>query len=201
MSEESEEPRDNPEPLPLATGSNLARAFQYYLDRTALHPLGRWLVTLGIVMFYALRVYLVKGFHVVSYGLATYVLNLLIGFLSPKVDPELEGLEGASPGKDSDEHRPFERPGAFACLSISDCHVHEITSSNFMVLYHQGFYTFINLDFHICVGCAGFLANIVKLLDLSTCGHYIPSNCTHSKVQVQSILDSKIGESFLLFAV
>ena len=69
------------------------------------------------------------------------------------------------------------------------------------VLYHQGFYTFIILDFHICVGCTGFLANIVKLLDLSTCGHYIPSNCTHSKVQVQSILDSKTGESFLLFAV
>lgn len=109
MSEESEEPRDNPEPLPLASRSNLAKAFQYYLDRTALHPLGRWLVTLGIVMFYALRVYSVKGFHVVSYGLATYVLNLLIGFLSPKVDPELEGLEGASPGKDSDEYRPFER--------------------------------------------------------------------------------------------
>lgn len=67
-------------------------------------------MTLGIVMIYALRVYSVKGFHVVSYGLATYVLNLLIGFLSPKVDPELEGLDGASfPGKDSDEYRPFER--------------------------------------------------------------------------------------------
>jgi len=109
MSDESGELRDSPEPLLLATRSKLARAFQYYLDRSALHPLGRWLVTLGIVMIYALRVYSMKGFHVVSYGLATYVLNLLIGFLSPKVDPELEGLEGASPGKDSDEYRPFER--------------------------------------------------------------------------------------------
>lgn len=67
-------------------------------------------MTIGVAMIYTLRVYWVKGFHVVSYGLATYVLNLLIGFLSPNVDPELEGLDGASsPRKDGDAYRPFER--------------------------------------------------------------------------------------------
>jgi len=67
-------------------------------------------VTLVLSGIYVLRVYWVKGFHVISYGLATYVLNLFIGFLSPKVDPELEGLDRVSfAGKCSDEYRPFER--------------------------------------------------------------------------------------------
>ncbi|KAL9241652.1 hypothetical protein vseg_015739 [Gypsophila vaccaria] len=88
----------------------LARSFQYHLDRSAPHLLRRWLFTLGLAMVYTLRVYWVKGFHVVSYGLATYVLNLLIGFLSPKIDPELEGTDGLhSPGRESDEYKPFER--------------------------------------------------------------------------------------------
>ena len=55
-----------------------------------------------------LHVYYVQGFYVVSYGLAIYVLNLLIGFLSPKEDPELKVLDGASlPMKGSDEFKPF----------------------------------------------------------------------------------------------
>ncbi|KAM7249733.1 hypothetical protein ACFE04_026056 [Oxalis oulophora] len=52
--------------------------------------------TLVAAMIYVLRVYYVQGFYVVSYGLGIYILNLLIGFLSPKVDPELEQLDGAS---------------------------------------------------------------------------------------------------------
>lgn len=90
--------------------SDFSRAFQYYLDQSRPHPLQRWLGTLAVAMIYVLRVYYVKGFYVVSYGLGIYVLNLLIGFLSPKVDPELEALDGASlPTKGSDEFKPFIR--------------------------------------------------------------------------------------------
>jgi len=72
---------------------------------------------------------------------------------------------------------------------ISEAYEHGVNTNIYalklsQVFDHQGFYSFINPDFHIRVGCTGFLANIVKLLDLSTCGHYVPSNCTHSKVQV-----------------
>ncbi|KMT09435.1 hypothetical protein BVRB_6g129070 [Beta vulgaris subsp. vulgaris] len=111
MNGENGEVGDSEEPVPLPTWrSNLHSKFQYYLDRSVPHLLRRWLMTIGVAMIYTLRVYWVKGFHVVSYGLATYVLNLLIGFLSPNVDPELEGLDGASsPRKDGDAYRPFER--------------------------------------------------------------------------------------------
>ncbi|KAL6993558.1 Protein rer1a [Sarracenia purpurea var. burkii] len=85
-------------------------AFQYYLDRSTPHAFQRWIGTLVVAFMYVLRVYYVRGFHVVSYGLGIYVLNLLIGFLSPKVDPELEAMDGASlPTKDSDEFKPFIR--------------------------------------------------------------------------------------------
>ncbi|KAL0348420.1 UNVERIFIED_CONTAM: protein RER1B [Sesamum angustifolium] len=64
----------------------------------------------GGVLVYALRVYYIQGFYIVSYGLGIYILNLLIGFLSPLVDPELEPSDGPSlPTKGSDEFKPFIR--------------------------------------------------------------------------------------------
>lgn len=90
--------------------NDFSRAFQYYLDRSTPLPAQRWLGTLAVASIYILRVYYVQGFYVVSYGLGIYLLNLLIGFLSPKVDPELEVLSGASlPTKGSDEFKPFIR--------------------------------------------------------------------------------------------
>lgn len=87
-----------------------SRTFQYYLDRSTPNPVYRWLGTLAVAAIHVLRVYYVQGFYIVSYGLGIYILNLLIGFLSPKVDPELEALDGASlPTRGSDEFKPFIR--------------------------------------------------------------------------------------------
>lgn len=90
--------------------SDFSRKFQYYLDRSTPHTVERWLGTLAVAAIYVLRVYHVQGFYIVSYGLGIYMLNLLIGFLSPSVDPELEALNTASlPTKGSDEFKPFVR--------------------------------------------------------------------------------------------
>ncbi|XP_074375418.1 protein RER1B-like [Apium graveolens] len=96
---------------PLATLRNdFSKVFQYYLDKSTPLPVHRWLGTLGVVVVYLLRVYILQGFYIVTYALGIYILNLLIGFLSPKVDPELEALDGAElPTKESDEFRPFIR--------------------------------------------------------------------------------------------
>ncbi|KAJ1260955.1 hypothetical protein BS78_10G271100 [Paspalum vaginatum] len=106
------------EPSPVGDGGSVerwraeaSRAFQHYLDRAAPHTAGRWAGTLVAAAVYALRVYYVRGFYVVTYGLGIYLLNLLIGFLSPMVDPELEALD-AGPGlptRGSDEFKPFIR--------------------------------------------------------------------------------------------
>lgn len=62
--------------------------YQTYLDRTTRHTKYRWLATAFLLLIYIIRVWLLEGFYVVSYGLAIYTLNLLIGFLSPLKDPD-----------------------------------------------------------------------------------------------------------------
>ncbi|KAI3842161.1 hypothetical protein MKX03_012769 [Papaver bracteatum] len=89
---------------------DFSMAFQYCLDKSTPHPVQRWIGTLVAALIYILRVYYVQGFYIISYGLGIYLLNLLIGFLSPKVDPELEVMDGPSlPTKGSDEFKPFIR--------------------------------------------------------------------------------------------
>ncbi|XP_062003541.1 protein RER1A-like [Rosa rugosa] len=94
-----------------ALSFGVSRRFQHLLDKTTPHLLYRWLATLAVALVYVLRIYRVQGFYVVSYGLGIYLLNLLIGFLSPQVDPEIHDLsDGPSlPTRGSDEFRPFVR--------------------------------------------------------------------------------------------
>ncbi|KAI4298331.1 hypothetical protein L6164_031904 [Bauhinia variegata] len=87
-----------------------SRLLQYYLDKTTPHSTYRWIGTLVLASIYLLRVFYVQGFYIVTYGLGIYLLNLLIGFLSPLVDPELEpSNEPLLPTKGSDEFKPFIR--------------------------------------------------------------------------------------------
>ena len=85
----------------------MSRKFQYYLDKSTPHAGYRWLGSFVVAVIYCLRAYYVRGFYIVTYGLGIYLLNLLIGFLSPQVDPESEGP--ALPTKGSDEFKPFIR--------------------------------------------------------------------------------------------
>ncbi|XP_010526608.1 PREDICTED: protein RER1A-like [Tarenaya hassleriana] len=86
------------------------RLYQYYLDKTTPHAVYRWIGTVVIALIYFTRVYYLQGFYIITYGLGIYILNLLIGFLSPLVDPELEASDGPMlPTRGSDEFKPFVR--------------------------------------------------------------------------------------------
>ncbi|CAF1709985.1 BnaC03g60470D [Brassica napus] len=87
------------------------RIYQHYLDKTTPHATYRWIGTLVVALAYCLRVYYIQGFYIIAYGLGIYLLNLLIGFLSPLVDPEAAGgSDGPSlPTRGSDEFKPFIR--------------------------------------------------------------------------------------------
>ncbi|KAA8547149.1 hypothetical protein F0562_003585 [Nyssa sinensis] len=89
----------------------VSRRYQHLLDKSTPHVLYRWIAFLAIAIIYVIRVYFVQGFYIVSYGLGIYILNLLIGFLSPQVDPEFQGLSDGPtlPTRGSDEFRPFVR--------------------------------------------------------------------------------------------
>lgn len=91
----------------------ISQRYQHLLDKSTPYILNRWIAFSVIFFAYALRVYLVQGFYIVSYGLGIYILNLLIAFLSPQVDPEFQELADGDgptlPTRRSDEFRPFVR--------------------------------------------------------------------------------------------
>uniref|UniRef100_A0A0E0LTM7 Protein RER1 n=1 Tax=Oryza punctata TaxID=4537 RepID=A0A0E0LTM7_ORYPU len=90
-----------------------SRRFQHLLDRSTPHVGRRWLAFAGVAAAYALRVWFAGGYYIVTYALGIYILNLLIAFLSPQVDPEVAEVLGeggaALPTRASDEFRPFVR--------------------------------------------------------------------------------------------
>eukprot|EP00882_Tetradesmus_deserticola_P010488 GHRQ01011079.1.p1 GENE.GHRQ01011079.1~~GHRQ01011079.1.p1 ORF type:complete len:188 (+),score=38.91 GHRQ01011079.1:118-681(+) len=81
---------------------------QILLDRLAPLLAPRWVAWVISLLAYAVRVWLLRGFYIVTYGLGIYNLNLLLGFITPQVDPELE--EGPElPTKSDQEFKPFVR--------------------------------------------------------------------------------------------
>mmetsp|Transcript_73627 Transcript_73627/g.204662 ORF Transcript_73627/g.204662 Transcript_73627/m.204662 type:complete len:191 (+) Transcript_73627:81-653(+) len=84
------------------------RSLQRVLDKTVVWIRMRWFLLVLLIAAYAVRVFLVQGFYVVTYGLGIYVLNLLINFLSPAVDPETEDGP-VLPTSEKGEFRPFTR--------------------------------------------------------------------------------------------
>ena len=80
--------------------------YQVLLDKATPHTGYRWAGWLALALLYFLRVYLVQGFFIVTYALGIFNLNLLIGFISPQVDPEMEGP--SLPTREG-EFKPFVR--------------------------------------------------------------------------------------------
>mmetsp|Transcript_8188 Transcript_8188/g.23386 ORF Transcript_8188/g.23386 Transcript_8188/m.23386 type:complete len:187 (-) Transcript_8188:145-705(-) len=94
-------------PAGAAKIAEMQRLTQRYLDKTILWVKARWCSLAVLLLLYATRVYLKQGFYVVTYGLGIYMLNLLINFLSPAVDPDQE--DGPTLPTRDGEFRPFTR--------------------------------------------------------------------------------------------
>ena len=62
------------------------RQFQHYLDKSVPHIKERWGAFAVVVLIYITRFSFLRLLHR-TYGLGIYNLNLVIGFLSPQVDP------------------------------------------------------------------------------------------------------------------
>ena len=92
-------------------GAQLAAKFnqryQFYLDKSVPHLQQRWAAWCGVALIYLIRISFLKGWYIVTYGLGIYNLNLIIGFLSPQVDPETQGP--TLPTKGNEEFKPFVR--------------------------------------------------------------------------------------------
>lgn len=87
--------------------AKFSQKLQVLLDKSSPRPAERWFSLALLVFIYFIRVWMLRGFYIVTYGLGIYNLNLLIGFISPQIDPELEGP--ALPTKSDQEFKPFVR--------------------------------------------------------------------------------------------
>ncbi len=61
------------------------RKWQYLMDKITPHSSVRWVAFAALFSLYVLRVYFLDGWYIVTYGLGIFMLNQLIGFLSPQV--------------------------------------------------------------------------------------------------------------------
>ncbi len=111
----------------------MGRKWQHYLDLSAPHTAPRWCLSFVVMLIYCLRVYLINGvrctiararharvlpphrsrvlragWYIITYGLGIYILNQLIGFLTPASDPDVDGP--MLPTSKDDEFRPVRRP-------------------------------------------------------------------------------------------
>lgn len=89
----------------------LWQLLQTWRDRLTVYYRGRWISTLLILAAYVFRIAAIGGYHIVSYALAIYLLNLFLGFLTPKfadLDVEEEDRP-VLPVNDKDEFKPFVR--------------------------------------------------------------------------------------------
>ena len=96
---------DNSRGAQLAAEFN--RRLQTVLDRSVPHIKERWGVWCAVAFVYLIRISFLHGWYIVTYGLGIYNLNLVIGFLSPQVDPATEGP--TLPTKGNEEFKPFVR--------------------------------------------------------------------------------------------
>jgi hypothetical protein len=94
----------------------IGQTYQLWLDRWTPHGASRWVFTVVLVLGFLLRVVLLKGWYIVTYALAIYHLNLLLAFLTPKIDPAMAEFEAEEaddglqlPTSKNDEFRPFIR--------------------------------------------------------------------------------------------
>lgn len=87
---------------------SLVTRFQVLLDSSAPHTKARWIGLVVALAIYSMRVYRLAGFYIVSYALGIFLLNLLIGFLTPQEDPDAND-GGILPSSSSDEFKPFSR--------------------------------------------------------------------------------------------
>ena len=61
------------------------RRYRQMLDKTVTHSTVRWIFLVGLLVLFIVRIWLLQGWFIVTYGLGIFLLNLFIGFITPLV--------------------------------------------------------------------------------------------------------------------
>jgi hypothetical protein len=86
------------------------RRVQHLLDLSVPHLPLRWAAAGVLLFLYALRVWFLEGYYMITYALAIYLLNRSMDFISPLEDPDADSV-GPLPVTNAadDEFKPFVR--------------------------------------------------------------------------------------------
>jgi hypothetical protein len=89
-------------PSRLARSAN--RAARYHLDKSVLYIKTRWIIAAISLVVYALRVYSIQGFFIITYALGIYILNVCVGVMTPQAN-----VDAGEQMETTEEFRPFQR--------------------------------------------------------------------------------------------
>lgn len=110
--------------IPVAAMQTLRRTkqqFQFLLDKSVPQTTPRWIALGALMLLYVVRVYTLQGFYIVTYGLGIFLLNLLIGFVSPLDEDMLSQGEGVSQQQPNQFHTAIVTCNQRCCLSFQQC--------------------------------------------------------------------------------
>nr|CAG4642121.1 EOG090X0FVI [Eurycercus lamellatus] len=140
-----------------------------------------------------LRVFLARGWYIVTYALGIYHLNLFIAFLSPKIDPAMSDFEDSEDGpelptKVNEEFRPFIRrlPEFKFWYSVSKSTVIALVCTFFEVFNVPVFWPILVMYF-ITLFCLTMKRQIKHMIKY----RYIPF--THGKPKYQADQNKGVG--------
>eukprot|EP00494_Astrolonche_serrata_P023732 UN23990 len=88
---------------------SLTRRFSQFLDQCVPHYIARWLFLVCLLGAYFYRVHIIQGFYIITYGLGIYLLNMFIGFLTPRDDVSSYNDGPTLPTDQNEEFKPFIR--------------------------------------------------------------------------------------------
>jgi hypothetical protein len=93
----------------------IGQTYQLILDKWTPHTATRWVATVLLMVAFGIRIFVAQGWYIVTYALAIYHLNLLLAFLTPKIDPAMAEMDADDedgpelPTRQNEEFRPFIR--------------------------------------------------------------------------------------------
>ena len=103
------------------TRDQLWQRYNRSLDWLTPHALARWLGLLVCLALYGMRVWFLQGFYIVTYALGIFLLNNLIGFVTPQVRARGAAAQQRGP-LPREEGKGGKRPLATPCASPHRTH-------------------------------------------------------------------------------
>lgn len=117
---------------------SMSQKWQYILDKLSPQIAVRWVMMLVAVSLYFLRVYFLNGWFIVTYGLGIYLLNQMIGFVSPQFDPEDSDSDMGLPTREREEFRfVFFVSFASSPMALADPSLADYQNLNFGILQSE----------------------------------------------------------------